>query len=188
MKYYKLIYDYQNDGHVINCTVENLNTTDRYDLEKGLEISNWDMNIIMSFDPDEGQRFSDYIANNLGWFVVTSRFKEILEKVQDFELQFIPIKLKNRRDGNLQEIFFLVNICSLLSGLDLEHSKYSIFTTGDEKVISVKVYALKKNVIKMHHIFRLKESNLAIFVSEELKNIIQKNEITGCDFLEVKTY
>lgn len=188
MKYYKLMYDYQNDNDVINCTVENLNNFNRYDVEKGLSISNWDIGIRMSFESGDGIRFSDYVANNMGWFVVTQRFKEILEKVQNFGLQIIPIDVINRLDSNLHATFYLVNICSLLDGLDLEHSKYSVFSTGKEKLTSVKVYSLKKDAISGHHIFRVKESTLAIFVSEILKEELEKNKITGCDFLEVKTF
>lgn len=188
MKYYKLMYDFQNDSDVINCTVENLDSVNRYDVEKGLNISDWDIGIKMSFEAEEGQRFSDYVANNMGWFVVTRKFKEILDKVQNFKLQFIPIEAINKATSNSYTTFYLVNICSLLDGLDLEHSKYSVFTVGEEKVLSVKVYSMKKSVVEGHQIFRLKSSSVAIFVSEELKKEIEKNRITGCDFLEVKTF
>ena len=113
---------------------------------------------------------------------------EILDKVQSFKLQFIPIEAINKSTGKLCTSFYLVNICCLLDGLDLEHSKYSVFTVGEKKVLSVKVYSLKKSVTEGHHIFRLKSSSAAIFVSEELKKEIEKNRITGCDFLEVKTF
>ena len=113
---------------------------------------------------------------------------EILDKVQNFKLQFIPIEAINKATGNLDTSFYLVNIYNLLDGLDLEHSKYNVFTVGEEKALSVKVYALKKSVVEGHHIFRLKSSSVAIFISGKLKKEIEKNRITGCDFLEVKTF
>ncbi len=52
----------------------------------------------------------------------------------------------------------------------------------------MKVYALRKSKLNGYDIFRLKESSMAIFVSEKIKKIVEENQISGCDFLEVKTY
>ncbi|GAC44103.1 imm11 family protein, partial [Paenibacillus popilliae] len=56
----------------------------------------------------------------------------------------------------------------------------------NEKVLSVRKYALKWNAIKELQIFRVEKSQMAIFVSGKVKEEIERNNITGCDFLEVK--
>jgi len=61
---------------------------DRYDINKGvmldkvnIEISNQCENIVLK----------DYIANNLAWFVVSKKLKDIISNFAIGKTQFIPI-------------------------------------------------------------------------------------------------
>ena len=74
---------------------------------------------------------------------------------------------------------------TVIDALDLDNSKYDVFELDDEKIISVEKYALKSSEIVNRHIFRLKDDTIPIFISETLKKVIEDNDFTGFEFLEV---
>jgi hypothetical protein len=74
-----------------------------------------------------------------------------------------------------------------LDVLNLQHSDYSVFEIDDEKVYSIRKYAINKNKVNDYHIFKIKGYEIPMFFSEKYKEIVLKHGITGCDFLEVKT-
>lgn len=182
------MYDYDNDKDVINCRANELYGINRYDVEKGVEINNWNERVNFYCNSTAGDRFSDYLANDLAWFIVSPKFKKALQDCKVEGVQYLPVNLVNEIDGSNLAEFYLVNICNLVDALDLEHSKYTEFSIDNEKLISVKVYALKRNRLSNAQIFRLKGSSFAIFVSENIKKAIEKNKVKGCSFLEVKVY
>nr|WP_236927515.1 DUF1629 domain-containing protein [Geobacillus thermodenitrificans] len=75
---------------------------------------------------------------------------------------------------------------NVVDALNLEHSDYSVFELDGERIYSIKKYALCKEAIQSKHIIKLKGDEIPIFISEELRELIEKNNITGFDFLEVK--
>lgn len=187
MKYYELIYDYKNDDDVICCNKKNLHNIDRYDVIKGEKINSWNDNISFSFNPSGGNRFTDFLANDLNWFIISKAFKETLEKNEVMGLQYLPILVINDATGEISRDFYLANVCNLIDALNLENSKFSIYKNLDgSDLISINVYALNNHAIKDVDIFRVKESNIPIFVSEKLRKLIKKNKFSGCDFLQVR--
>lgn len=182
------MYDYENDKGFINCRAGELYGTDRYQVEKGVLINDWDERVSFYYNPMLGNKFSDYLANDLAWFIVSPKFKKVLQDCKIEGVQYFPVNVINDTNGSIAEKFYLVNICNLVDAIDLEHSKYSEFSVDNKKVISVKKYALNKDKLGKEQIFRLKGSSFAIFVSENIKKAIGKNKITGCDFLEIKVY
>lgn len=187
MKFFKLLYDYENDENSILLEIDEVTLGfDRYDVEKGISSLKLSNNIGVTYDDVNGKMVTDYVANDLIWFIVTEKFKEIIQSIDDRDIQFHPLVAKSR-NSEAKQGFFLVNICNIVDGLDLETSKYSIYVTDDgDKMVSIQKYAIKLNVIKEYNLFRLKDDYVSIFVSEKMKKAIEKAGITGCDFLEVK--
>ncbi|MDR0518306.1 MAG: hypothetical protein LBH25_14835 [Fibromonadaceae bacterium] len=74
------------------------------------------------------------------------------------------------------EKHFVLNVLSFPDALDLENSVYDYFGEGEEKRLSVMVYGIRKEKVEGHHIFRLKESKFAVFVSEKFYKIYKKNK------------
>lgn len=185
MKYYKLLYDYENDKKAVCCRCDELFGMDKYLTEKGLFIQEWRNDITFFYDTDNNLELTDYLGNNLGWFIVSLKLKTILEELEGC-IQFLPIKLVNREKGKEIQNYYVANIYSLIEALDLENSKYSEFNLREEKILSIKLYALKRTKIENKHIFKLKESYMPKFVSEQVKLTMEQYGITGCDFLQVK--
>lgn len=77
-------------------------------------------------------------------------------------------------------------IITLLDALDLENSVYSEIKVRDIKYLAIKKYALQQEKVRGFNFVRLKKSKFSTFVSEFVRNKLVENNITGCDFLEVK--
>lgn len=184
MRYYKLIYDYENDENYINCNIGNIGIIDEYATSNGRKIDVWD-EVIFQYNASEGNILSDYVANVYRWLIVSNKFKILTDKLLLNQVQYLPIKLIEAKSKEENLSFYVANIICVVDALDLESSKYDIFELENEKIISVQKYALKQSKIENSHIFRLKDDTIPIFVSEEIKTIIQKNSLLGFAFLEV---
>jgi len=73
----------------------------------------------------------------------------------------------------------------IVDALDLENSKYSVHEIDEMKNDSVQKYAIKEVWLKISIYLGLK-TIICRFLSEKLKKAMEKNGITGCDYLEVK--
>ena len=205
MKYYELVYDHDGDDKKNNIYIMALfpniqEDIDRYDIDiKNKFITNWDINNEFGYDPKDGYMYSDCLANVYSWMIVSEKSKNIFDKyIHSNNLQLLPIKIKNILNEQ-KTIYFVLHVMDVIDALDLEHSDYFEiqldeygyeYEEEDEEKIRLIVakYALKKDIIKGHHIFKVKKDNIRIFVSEEIKNEIEKNNLVGFCFWEVMTY
>lgn len=185
MRYYKLIYDYEKDDNYVNCDIAHIGNMDEYIAISGKEIKKWDK-VVFEYDSTEGNILTDYLANLYRWLVVSEEFCKMIQKIAENEVQYLPVKVIDRNTKAEDASYFVANIVNLINAIDLENSKYDIFELGDEKIISVEKYALKRREIVNKHIFRLKDDTIPVFVSETLKNVIEENKFTGFEFLEVE--
>jgi len=186
MKYYKLMYDYENDSKYIGCMPNNMYGIGEYDVTDGKMIHNWNCDVSFECNPDEGEVLTDYLANSYRWLIVSQRFRIVTEELISKEVQYLPIKITNMKDNALEETYTVMNVIVTLDALDLANSKYDEFELDDEKIISVERYALQKEKIQNHHIFKFEGDTIPVFVSENVKDIIIKNGLLGFAFLEVK--
>lgn len=190
MRYYKLLYDYEHDHDAIMLEIDEKSLGfDRYDAERGKRFDAWNEDITFHIDTTQGLRITDYIANNLVWFLVTGKFRQILDNIASGSIQFLPVRVSNGGGNIGLAECYLANITSLIDALDLGNSEYFyIDTDNKEKVLSVVKFALKRSRIPDIDIFRIQDDYFSIFVSETIKKTVKKNGITGCDFLEVKVF
>ena len=184
MRYYKLIYDYENDDAYVNCDIANIGNMNEYITIGGKEIKQWDK-VVFEYDSAEGNILTDYLANLHRWFVVSEDFCKITQKIIENQVQYLPVKVMDRFTKSEVDSYFVANIVNVIDALDLDNSKYDVFELDDEKIISVEKYALKSSEIVNTQIFRLKDDTIPIFVSETLKKVIEDNGLTGFKFLEV---
>lgn len=189
MKFFKLLYDYGNDSEAIGCISREMYGIDQYDVEKGTFVDRWDSRIVLQYDPKDGDKETDYLANDLGWLIVSRRLRNLFEKEKVQGLQYLDIFIQNKNSQEYLDGYSVVNICNLVDALDLEHSQYDIFEVDkDEKFISVEKYALKKDMLQGQDLFKLKDDTIPKFISERLVKVMIENNVTGCDFLEVNIY
>ena len=184
MRYYKLIYDYENDDKSIFCDIANIGNMSEYIVQDGKTIDNWE-NVIFEYNSQDGNIFTDYLSNVYSWLVVSDKFKRVTNDLISDHVQYLPLKIIERNTGVEIDTYSVLNILSIVDALDLEHSVYDIFELDNEKIISIQKYALQKNKILDQHIFRLENQEIGIFVSEALKEVIESEHLLGFSFLEV---
>ena len=125
MKYYKLLYDYEHDNNTILLKInEKTLMFDRYEAEKGIEFNEWKVDIKVDYDNDK--EITDYVSNDLGWFIVTDKLKSIIENMENDKIQYLPIRAISNNGKEVLDVY-LVNICNIVDALDLENSKYSVY-------------------------------------------------------------
>ncbi|MCL2512373.1 MAG: hypothetical protein FWF08_00610 [Oscillospiraceae bacterium] len=191
MKYYKLMYDYEGDDNWVVCNDNDVGGTDYIVMTYGVPFNGWKNDFYFGYDPDDGTNFTDYLDNSKDWLAVSKKFMDLTKGLIKDSVQAFPIKVVNIKDKSENFDYTVLNIVDLVDGLDLENSVYRVikFPPGfndDHTFNSIIKYAIKGETVGGHHIFRLKDSDAPIFVSETLKDIIQKNNLTGFDFLEIK--
>lgn len=186
MKYYKLIYDFENDDDYIGCTASGMVNLDQYIVCEGNKIETWNTEITFDFNPDEGKVETDYLGNSYGWLIFSENFINRTNHLVNNSIQYLPITIENKKNNTILVGYQVANVYKVINALDLENSKYDLFDLDDEKILSVEKYALKKEVIRGHNIFKLENDTIPTFVSGELKNKIEENNLTGFQFLEVK--
>ncbi|WP_349407789.1 imm11 family protein [Pseudalkalibacillus sp. SCS-8] len=185
MRYFKLLLDDSNENDVVgHCN--NTHGYEQYELSNGKFIQDWNTDITFVFNPSEGDRLTDYLANNLGWFIVSTRFKEVLCDLDEDGVQYLPVKVVNSEDNTVLNNYYVANVINVVDAINFNHSDYSVISLDNEKIYSIRKYALDKNEINMNHLFKLKGLEIPLFVSESVEKLVTKNNITGCDFLEVK--
>ena len=79
MRYFKLVYDFENDDDY--AIVKSSNKAEDYDSDivKGELIDNWDKNIKFEYNIDDGKILSDYLASDNGWVIVSKKFQDVMK-------------------------------------------------------------------------------------------------------------
>ena len=98
MRYYKLIYDYEQDDNYANCDVASIGNMDEYITISGKEIKQWGR-VVFEYDSTEGNVLTDYLANPHRWFVVSENFCNKTQKILENQVQFLPVKVIDRFSG-----------------------------------------------------------------------------------------
>lgn len=126
MKYFKLIYDFENDNDYV--LVKSSDNDDKYDKEifKGEFIGNWEKDIKFEYNDDEGQVFSDYLASDNGWFIVSKKFCDVMQEVIEEDVQYLDINIMNINTKEENNTYKVLNVTKHLKALDLK-TRFMIF-------------------------------------------------------------
>lgn len=186
MRYYMLMYDYENDKKWAYCDIGNIGDISEYIMADGKPIEEWN-EPLFEYDSSEGKILTDYLANVYRWLIVSSDFRRLTAEFMANDVQYLPIRVTDRKSGRSAEDYCAANVITTVDAFDPENSEYDVFEAKGKKVMFVRKYALHKSKIGGKHIFRLEKDTIPIFVSEAIKDIIKKNRLTGFDFLEVYT-
>jgi len=184
MKYFELMFNYEKYDGATCLMTKDIQGINQYIFDEGKKIDKW-QDFSFYYNPDEANEFIDYQGNELGWFIISSRFKKIIEDLGSEGVQFLPIKIINEKDNSVNTDYFVVNFISHIEGaFDFTNSIYVGEKPTKDKIAfePARFYAIRENSIKNYHVFKLKECPMPFFISEILKKTIEKNNIKGCSF------
>ena len=115
-----------------------------------------------------------------GIVLFNQKAKDCLEGVFGDYVEFVPAKYQD-------DIYYIVNVLNIIDGLNYEKSEFEKLDDG--RPYSINKFSLRPNMVNNISIFKLflEESiySTEIFVSQEVKDIVEENGLTGFSFEEV---
>ena len=102
MKYYKLSMDMERENDII-CHFQNDYGIQQNALNTGKVFENWDDRFEFFYTKEEGDVWTDYLANDKGWFLISNRLKTLLESVNT-DIQFLKKSLRAASHGPYRRI------------------------------------------------------------------------------------
>ena len=192
MKYYQLFGDTDDENDIICYSEEGEpgDTTLLQMFKRGIKCESWDGNFCFYYDENEGNRAADFLANDMGWFLVSDKLRKVLESLNT-EIQFLPVKIMERKSKKELPDYYIANILRVVDALCLEKSVYYVSYIAKLGLICTFVvkYGIFAEKTENFDVFKLADGQeIPIFVSENFKNKVEKEEITGIDFLEIKVF
>lgn len=185
MKYYKLSIDMDRENDIVCHFYDDL-TISQNALVMGKYYDSWNDELESYYLSSEGSVWTDYLANDKGWFLVSDKLRRILESLNS-DIQFLKIKIKEKSNDGLSKEYFVANILRVVDALCLEKSKY--FETNIEGVgtiYTVSKYGIYANKTENSDIFKLaNRQQVPIFVSEKFKEIIEMEKVIGISLTEI---
>ena len=160
---------------------DDLKTDKEWSIEKIREFDgrehdkDWEKVKVVRLEPEKKLPLS----NAPGFFshipVIDKRSKDILENyISDF-VEILPL-INDERD------FWAINITNVLDCVDYGKSIYKMFPDG-KRILRFKKYSFIEKKLIGENIFKIKDELLAApFVSDEFKNIVDFNNLTGFKF------
>lgn len=185
MKYYKLSMDMNRENDII-CHYENDYGIQQNVLNSGKYFEEWDNKFEFFYRSEEGDIWTDYLANDKGWFLVSDKLKKILEKLNT-SIQFLSTNVKEIGNEKINRKYYIANIVKVVDALCLDKSQY--FETKIEglgTIYTVSKYGIYAKKTEGADVFKLaNRQQIPIFVSEKFKKIIEEENITGISFKEI---
>ncbi|MCL2082681.1 MAG: hypothetical protein FWH04_05550 [Oscillospiraceae bacterium] len=186
MKYYEMFADSENADNYMRCLGHNTYNVDDYATSSGEIITGWNIEITFICDNSDERLHRDYLTSDFGWYIVSKRFRGVVEDLARDSIQYLPIKLIRSDINQIDDTYMVANVIDIVDAFDLKKSKHKTIRAYGEKIHMVEDYALREKSLEGHHIFKLKGETIPTFVSEKFKDTLQQNNIMGFAFLEVK--
>jgi len=129
---------------------------------------------------------SDYICNSLLMCMVSSRLKSIFENEAEAEIEFLPFTLINHKERIVATDCYLANIIGTMDCIDMEKTdaRKSLSEPGTFMYI-FRLYLDQKQIDKNRKLFRLKQEPSVIIIRDDLRNILEDNNITGIKYINM---
>ncbi|MBC1291720.1 imm11 family protein [Listeria booriae] len=186
MGFYKLLMDSSSENDIV-CHYENDYGIQQYDLKMGKKIDGWNDNFEFYYDVTEGEQATDYLANDMGWLVVSDRLKTMMEEL-NIKAEFFSVSIREKTTNTKLNDYYVTNIIETVDALCLEESEYFETVTKKEGTIyTIQKYAVYGDKLVGKNMFKLpNRQEIPTFVSEIFKEEVNKKSLTGMEFLEIK--
>ena len=185
MKYYKLSMDMERENDIV-CHYKNDYGIRQNALNTGRFFEDWDDRFEFFYVKEEGDVWTDYLANDKGWFLVSDRLKILLEAVNT-DIQFLKVRIKEKNNEEASDQYYIANIIKVVNALCLDKSQYFVTEIeGTGTIYTVSKYGIYADKTDGADVFKLSDrQQIPIFVSEKFKNLIERENITGISLAEI---
>lgn len=197
--FYKLSFDMdridesiENETNTIYAETTNMDEIEYEDVKKGFFdniilssrfINDWP-NVEFYYSSKVSSLESDYLLNVKRWPIIHVRVMEEFNKKGIKGLQYLPVKLIDVVTQKVNNNYVLMYILNFIDAFDMEKSKYKYNEKYNFYTFIPKETYLNRNVCSKYDVFRCSKSVVAIYVSEQIKKIVEANHWTGFSFYE----
>ena len=129
---------------------------------------------------------TDYVAGIQSFPVVSKKFKELLENLND-PLEFHHVKLVQVISELVDNDYYFLNILENIECFDWDNSEYEKLPVSQAPT-DVEKLVLETHKIGKRNIIRIAELQSLILVSDNLRNLIESCELTGIEFQNIENY
>lgn len=176
MKVWKL--DFELDKYDNLTFVNKLNIEEVQSFDGSSKKVNWRNPEVVRLEPKKKLPLSDAPGLYAHLPVFNEKAIKVLDKHLEKTAEMLPLK---NNEGN----FFAINILKVLDCVDYDKSEFKLFRDG-ERIMRFKKYSFLKDKIKDCHLFKIKDEPLGSpFVTEDFRNAVISNELTGFIFKQV---
>lgn len=183
---YKMSSLYKRDTSFTFCDEEN--SFHFLDVQSCREIAILESALIYQVDKiDDYLYLLNYdVLPTIGGILVSSKFKSIFSDLENKEVQYLPVVIRDRKKQECTD-FFCLNILHSVSVMDRERSLFLPYEWDsddeddcDEMDVIQPFYCEEK--MGTHRIVRMTEDTSFIIVTEEFKTLAKKNKLKGVTF------
>lgn len=137
------------------------------------QLSHWKSIKVKRMESEKGLELSD--APGFTFPVFSRRAVECLESLISNNVELLPL------DFNEGE-YFGINVISVLDAIDYEKSIYKTYRDG-KRIMAFKKYVFLPNLVENISIFKISdEKTRYAFVSDEFKQTVEMNNLSGFKF------
>ncbi|PFQ77230.1 hypothetical protein COC60_27240 [Bacillus thuringiensis] len=132
----------------------------------------------------EGGKTTDFphFWGEIGALMVSEKAKTLLESSIGHNVEFLPLL----RDST-SEVYYLVHVLNVLDAIDSDKAIFKKLITG--LIIGCEKFAFDSNTVQNEMIFKVyingKIHPTAVFISDELKILIEQSDLKGFEFIEI---
>lgn len=197
--FYKLSFDMEridesikSGTNTIYAETTNMDEIEYEDVKKGFfdniilslrSINNWP-NVEFYYSSKASNIESDYLLNVKRWPIVHVRVMEEFNKKNIRGLQYFPIKLIDVVTQKVNTNYVLMYIVNFIDAFDMKKSKYRYNEKYDYYIFMPQETFLDQSICSKYDIFRCSKSVASIYVSKQIKKIVEDNQWIGFTFYE----
>lgn len=183
LNYFRLSFSDVQPEPVV-CDTYDLKAVDRYFHIRGEPVVKWPYGITLYYVSGHPE---DYIVNALGWPVMSDRVREAVLRLGESHVQFLPIEIVQEGTGTRLTGYSVLNTMAIPPALDWDHALYREDPESPTHPVVIKP-ALVRRLVSEFHVFRIQEQRSLLFVSQVLKENLERIEATGMRFIRVPTF
>jgi hypothetical protein len=176
------------------CDYSNLedNGYDKWSFLTGEQSKSWNQEYFLQAKKKKNDgKPDDVLQNYLMLPIYSERLIQELVKENIQGIQYLPIHVLRPNNESLTG-FAIANLLNFFDALDHNLSNYTRFSDDFPnpnvrgQIAGITKFVLKKDKLLGIDMFRLKEYEQSIFVSEKFKDLFERNKFTGYSFEEVE--
>lgn len=135
---------------------------------------------------EPGIMVADIINNALGYTMVSSGMKEMLEENSSSDIEFTPFKLKNHKKRIVDDDFYIANVIGTLDWVDPKKTEGTEDPVNPGRYMMVTKLVFDNDKVDENvDLFRLAIRPRYLVVREDLKEKLEKSGMTGFGFQRV---